>query len=282
VARTIAATAATAATASTLSTAPALHDVQERVGHGMTGRDAAGHHWSLGAAEAPLPDWAHGARSVLCRDGTLVAAFDTGEQLRPGAVATLTALQADGVGLTLLSGDSAPRVMALARRLGLAPAQAIAAARPADKLAALSAAQQAGRVVGMVGDGVNDAPVLARADVSLAMGQGALIARAQADAVIVSGDWGDLDRARMTARHTLAIVRQNLAWAAGYNLVALPLAMSGWLPPWAAGLGMALSSLLVVANAARAARAPPRRPARAEGTLLPVPPTPPVAPGQRF
>ncbi|MEP7283166.1 MAG: heavy metal translocating P-type ATPase [Rubrivivax sp.] len=262
---------AIAAASPSVPSASALHDVEELAGRGMTGRDGAGHHWSLGGAgDAALPDWARGARSVLRRDDALVAAFDTDERLRAGAVAALVALRAEGVELTLLSGDNAPRVQALAHQLGLAPTQTIAGARPADKLAALVAAQRGGTVVGMVGDGVNDAPVLARADVSLAMGQGALIARAQADAVIVSGDWADFDRARSTARRTLAIVRQNLAWAAGYNLVALPLAMSGWLPPWAAGLGMALSSLLVVANAARAARAPPRRLGPAHTPLLPA------------
>jgi Cu2+-exporting ATPase len=82
------------------------------------------------------------------------------------------------------------------------------------------------------------------------------VARSQADAVVMSGDWGDLLRARETARRTLRIVRQNLAWAATYNAAGIPLAVLGWLPPWAAGLGMALSSLVVVLNASRAAGAP--------------------------
>jgi Cu2+-exporting ATPase len=130
----------------------------------------------------------------------------------------------------------------------------VAGATPEVKLQALTAAQAAGRRVAMVGDGINDAPVLARADVSLAMGQGALVSRGQADAVITSNLLGDVVRARLSARRTVRIIRQNIAWAAAYNAVSIPLAVVGWLPPWAAGLGMASSSLLVVLNAMRAAR----------------------------
>jgi P-type Cu2+ transporter len=140
----------------------------------------------------------------------------------------------------------------LAQRVGVQ--QVLAAATPEAKLAHVAALQRQGEQVVMVGDGVNDAPVLARADASLAMGQGALVARSHADAVITSSRLADLVAARRSAKRALSIVRQNFIWAGGYNLAAIPLALAGYLPPWAAGLGMALSSLIVVGNALRAAR----------------------------
>ncbi len=240
-------------------TAPAvvMHEVQETPGQGVSGIDGQGRRWRLGdraAAAAVDPGWAGAARSLLSCDDAAVAAFDLDEGLRPGAAEAVRALQSQGLAVTLLSGDARARVDALARRLGVA--DAVAEARPQDKLAAVAAAQQAGRCTAMVGDGINDGPVLARADVSLAMGQGALVARAQADAVVMSGDWGDILRLRDTARRSVRIVRQNFLWAGLYNASCIPLAMVGWLPPWAAGLGMALSSLVVVGNATRAARLP--------------------------
>lgn len=238
-------------------TVPAsLQDVAEVAGRGMEGIDADGRRWRLGAPDwaAPAGDGPADARALLSMDGRAVAAVIADESLRADAAEAIAALQAGGVPATLLSGDRPDRVRAMAGALGIAPA--IGGATPQDKLDAVAAAQAAGHRVLMVGDGVNDAPVLARADVSMAMGQGALVARAQADAVVVSGRWHDIVRARATARRALSIVRQNLAWAVAYNAVGIPLAVLGWLPPWAAGLGMAASSLTVVLNATRAARAP--------------------------
>jgi Cu2+-exporting ATPase len=240
-----------ALTATRLAAPMTLHDVRELPGQGLEGVDAAGRRWQLGAASWLGADAAPAdARALVACDRRLVAAVLLDETLRDEVGSSLALLAADGLPATLLSGDRVDRAQRLARAVGIPTA--IGGATPQDKLDAVAAAQAAGHRVLMVGDGVNDAPVLARADVSLAMGQGALVARAQADAVVASGRWRDVVRARATARKTLRIVRQNLVWAVAYNAVGLPLAVTGWLPPWAAGLGMALSSLAVVLNALRA------------------------------
>ncbi len=253
----------------------AWFDVQERPGLGLSARDNEGREWRLGsvawvtaaAPHAEAPNTADGAvqtrtdtladtltdtRVAFGPAGTIWAHFDLEEELRPGTLEAVQALLASGAQVTLLTGDVPARAQALAQRLGLQQVQACA--QPQDKLAAVAAAQAQGHCVLMVGDGINDAPVLARADVSLAMGQGALVSRGQADAVVTSNDLRDLVRARTTAQKALAIVRQNMVWAATYNAVCIPLALVGWLPPWAAGLGMASSSLVVITNALRAAR----------------------------
>ncbi len=108
----------------------------------------------------------------------------------------------------------------------------------------------------MVGDGINDAPVLALADVSMSFAQAAPISRARADFIFLGNGLAPMVTVLHQARRTRAIVRQNLAWAAGYNAVCVPLAIGGYMPPWLAGLGMAASSLLVILNAARLARLP--------------------------
>ncbi len=230
--------------------------VHEEPGLGLRAVDEHGRPWRLGSARwagvGADPRGSSQPQVWLACEGQALASFTVDEVLREGALQTLQALQQDGVHITLLSGDSAHAVQAVAHRLNVS--RVLAAATPQAKLDALAAVQSAGGRVVMVGDGINDAPVMARADVSLAMGQGAFMARGQADAVITSNRLQDLLAARRTAQRAMAIVRQNFVWAAAYNGLCIPLALAGWLPPWAAGLGMALSSLFVVLNAQRAAR----------------------------
>ena len=228
--------------------------VKEVPGQGVSAVDQQGRTWRLGRAlwvdaATALPA---GSQVALGCQGQLLAGFAVEEALRDGAVQAMQALRDDGVQLRLLSGDSAQRTLALAQRVGIT--DVLAPAMPQDKLAAMVDLQARGERVVMVGDGVNDAPVLARADASLAMGQGALVSRSHADAVITSNQLSDLVHARRKAQRALAIVRQNFIWAGAYNALCIPLALVGYLPPWAAGLGMATSSLVVVLNALRAAR----------------------------
>lgn len=233
----------------------AWHRLIETPGQGIEGHASDGSIWRLGRASPSVPVAANDgddAETWLIHNGRPVACFRFTETLRPGAVEAVRALGQDGVKVVLLSGDSAERVSRVSRLLGLADGQGGMA--PQDKLAAVKAAQSRGEHVAMLGDGINDAPVLAQADTSIAMGEGAQIARSQADGVLVTNDLQDVVRARALARRTLRVVRQNFVWAASYNAACVPLALMGWLPPWAAGLGMATSSLLVVLNSLRLAR----------------------------
>jgi Cu2+-exporting ATPase len=234
---------------------PRWHALHEQAGAGVEALDGEGQRWRLGSAAwvgAEARDDAAGLTVWFGPHGKPLLRLSFEETLRPDAEAAIAALRRSGIAVQLLSGDAAPRVARLAQRLGLEAA--VGAADPRDKLRTVQAAQAAGEVVAMVGDGINDAPVLAQADVSLAMGEGALLARANADAVIASNRLGDVVAARELAQRTLGVIRQNIAWAAGYNALCVPLALAGLLPPWLAGLGMALSSLVVVLNAARLRR----------------------------
>lgn len=234
--------------------------IEEFSGRGMEGVDARGQRWRLGSSPwtadagrraAALPD-SSDAQIVLTCEGALRAAWHVDESLREGASAAIAEWQAMGLAVELLSGDAPERVVAAARQAGIAHWRG--GARPEDKLQHVTALQARGHRVLMIGDGINDAPVLARAQVSIAMGQGADLAKARADAVLTSDRLDAITGALRLARRTRRVVRQNLAWSALYNAVCVPMALVGWLPPWAAGLGMATSSLLVVANAARLGR----------------------------
>ena len=190
----------------------------------------------------------------LAEEGGWLAVFRLADRPRPGAAEALAALKAQGVQLAALSGDAPGTVAKVAADLGIESAQG--AMTPEGKHEAIRRLQDGGALVAMVGDGVNDAPVLAQAHVSVAMGGGTDLARSQGDVVLLSNDLGHLAVGVATARRTLRIVRQNLVWAFAYNLGAIPLAMAGWITPWMAGIGMSASSLLVVLNALRLQREP--------------------------
>ena len=180
------------------------------------------------------------------------AFFRLSDSLRPEASAMVARLSAAGIKLSIFSGDAPAAAGQVGAALGIPDARG--GLSPEDKHAALKALQGAGETVAMVGDGVNDAPVLAQAQVSIAMGGGADLARANADVVLLGNDLQALPQGLALARRTLRIVKQNLMWAFAYNLLAIPLAMAGWVTPWMAGIGMSASSLLVVLNALRLQR----------------------------
>jgi Cu2+-exporting ATPase len=185
----------------------------------------------------------------LCDATQALAAFVLADVLRPQAVDLVKALQQGGMGVSILSGDAPHAVAYFAEKLGIVHWQA--GLTPEGKLAALTQWQEKGEVIAMVGDGINDAPVLAGAPVSIAMGGGTQMARASGDVVLLSENLLEIDHARITSRFGMNVVRQNFIWALGYNLIALPFAASGHLSPWLAALGMSVSSLVVVLNALR-------------------------------
>ncbi|MCL4801229.1 MAG: cadmium-translocating P-type ATPase [Burkholderiales bacterium] len=221
--------------------------------------------WRIGSAAycaalagTPAPEGDTGADATvvhLVRAGEWVARFRLSDSLKPDAARLIARLQAEGRTVHLLSGDAPAAVQRVADALGIARARS--ECLPDAKREYVRELQRAGRVVAMVGDGVNDAPVLAQADVSIAMASGARLAQVQADAVSMRGTAADLAGAFATADRAMRVVRQNLAWAIAYNLIALPAAVAGLVTPWLAGIGMAASSLAVVLNATRLVRDAP-------------------------
>ncbi len=185
------------------------------------------------------------------RDGWQ-AFFCLSDTLRPEARVMVDSLRAKGILLSIFSGDAPAAAERVGRLLGIEDARG--GMSPEDKQAALAVLQTAGEVIAMTGDGVNDAPVLAQAQVSIAMGGGADLARSSADIVLLGDRLMALADGLAIARRTVRIVRQNLAWSFAYNFLAIPLAVVGWVTPWMAGIGMSSSSLLVVLNALRLQR----------------------------
>jgi len=255
----------------------AVTDLQEEAGQGLVARV----HDRLGAGQPArqvrlgsahhagvAPEEVGSALQVVLSEQHVsgavseLARFDLVEDLRAEAPAVVTALEQGGVAVQLLSGDRVGAVQRVAAQAGIA--QAAGECTPQGKLAALQALQAGGHQVAMVGDGLNDGPVLAGAHVSFAFGRAVPLAQSQADFVVLGDSLALVPQTVLLARRTLRVVRQNLWWAAGYNALCVPLAVVGWMPAWLAGLGMALSSLLVVLNAARLARDLPALPAQGE------------------
>jgi P-type Cu2+ transporter len=191
----------------------------------------------------------------LADDQGWLATFDLDECLRADAVQAVAALKAAGIRTWLLSGDLPDAARRVAELVGVG--HVVAGATPEQKLHEMAELQRRGFKVAMVGDGLNDGPVLARSDTSFALGTAAPLAQANADFVIQSGRLMEVVHALAQAKATMRVVHQNLAWAAAYNAISVPLALLGFMSPWVAGLGMATSSFWVIGNALRLNRAVP-------------------------
>lgn len=189
---------------------------------------------------------------VLGSASGVLALFRIGDEIRPEAHRLVQELQNTGRHVVLLTGDAPAAAARVAQELGIKDVRA--GMTPGGKHDTVRALQADGAVVAMLGDGVNDAPVLALAQVSVAMGNGAHLARAQADFVLLSENLSHLRHGVRRAIFSLAVIRQNLWWSFIYNLVALPAAIAGYVTPWLAGIGMSVSSLLVVLNSLRIQR----------------------------
>jgi Cu2+-exporting ATPase len=202
--------------------------------------------WPSIAAQLPRDD----SVIALADERGALGVFAFGEALRPDAATLVGAARAGGAEVVLVSGDRAAAVERIARALGIE--RAYAQQTPASKRELVAQLQSAGRQVAMLGDGFNDAPVLAQADVSIALAEGAALAQARADFILLGSRAADVAVLLRRARRGMRIVRQNFVWALVYNVGAIPLAAFGYLTPALAAVGMAASSALVVANALRA------------------------------
>ncbi len=233
---------------------------RHRPGEGVEGV-IGGRRARIGTAEfcgalcgQPLP-WSGSRRSslhttvFLADERGWLAVFHLEDELRPSAAALVGALQARGLRVHLASGDRSEVVSAVAGALGITAFRGAMA--PQDKLRYVECLQEEGRVVAMLGDGLNDTPVLARADASIAMGGGADAAQLGADLVLLREDLSSVCDAFEIAKRAMWLIRENLAWASLYNAVALPLAAAGFIGPWEAALGMGASSAVVLLNALR-------------------------------
>jgi Cu2+-exporting ATPase len=186
---------------------------------------------------------------LLADDANILCAFLLTDTIRDGAAQLVTALKDAGKEIILMTGDNKQSAELVGQALGID--HIYAALKPEDKLARVNKLQDNGAIIAMVGDGINDAPVLAGAQVSIAMSSGTELARASADLIFMNEKFQNLLMAFKISDKTSEIIRQNILWAIAYNILALPAAILGYIPPWLAAIGMSLSSLLVVTNALR-------------------------------
>ncbi len=227
-------------------------------GHGVViGRPAWLADWAMHlpeALEAAMAEAGRHGRTAIAVgwDGRARAVLVVSDTVKPSSAEAVASLKALGLRPVLLTGDNDATARAVAAEVGID--EVIAEVLPAEKADVIRRLQAEGRVVAMVGDGVNDAPALAQADLGLAIGTGTDVAIEASDLTLVSGDLRAAPDAIRLSRATLRIIKQNLVWAFGYNVAALPLAAAGLLNPLVAGLAMALSSISVVANALRLRR----------------------------
>jgi Cu2+-exporting ATPase len=229
---------------------PVVTEPKVHIAEGVSGK-IDGQLWHIGkpgfafakSAEA-TPDSIY-----LGTNGHCVATFTVRDPLRPDAHEVINSLKSLGIGLSLASGDNEQAVSSVAKTLGITDFHFDCT--PGNKLRIIEQLQSRGERVVMVGDGINDAPVLAGADTSIAPAHGALLAQTSADVIMLGESLHPLETALTMSRKTLSIVRQNLIWAVVYNATALPLAVAGLVPPWLAAIGMSVSSLIVVLNALR-------------------------------
>jgi len=212
---------------------------------GRIGKDV----WRLGRASWAAPESVSAHGTVLSRNGVAVAGFAFDDQLRPGAREAIRQLDADGLHVEMLSGDQAERCAAVAGRLGIGTYAA--ELLPAEKVARLTQLAEQGRKVLMVGDGLNDAPALAAAQVSIAPGSAADIGRYAADLVFLGKGLDAVTLSLTMARRADRLIRQNIAIAIVYNFIAVPIAILGYVTPLIAAIAMSVSSLIVIGNALR-------------------------------